>query len=243
MPEPNLKSPPPLIAAGDGWLIVDKPAGLSVHNQPGRDACSLAAEHLGSAVPGGAPEMGFGLHAVHRLDRETSGLLLLAFRRQVFDSLSREFASGRVEKEYLALVHGRISPGREGAWEWLLSGSAAGRRDPQGREPRAPSVTWFRSIRSGRRYSLLSCLPRTGRTHQIRRHAALAGHPILGDRRYGSARACRYLAEHHAFTRLALHAAALAITLPGCASPQRFESPGLPEAIRVLLDEDLVNTQ
>jgi 23S rRNA-/tRNA-specific pseudouridylate synthase len=241
--DPNrpLDWPVPLIASGGGWIVVDKPAGMSVHNEPGRDLCSLMAAWL-RAQTGSASDLGcdprFGVHAVHRLDRETSGLLLLACRRDISEILSREFVQGRVEKEYLALVHGLIPAGAAGSWEWPLSPSAGGRNDPQGRGARSASLTRYHRLESGRRYTLLSCRPLTGRQHQIRRHAALAGHAILGDRRYGSPRACRYLAEHHNFTRLALHAAALTLRLPDPERAQRFESPELPEAIRALLDHD-----
>ncbi len=230
--------PLPLIAADAGWLVIEKPAGLSVHNDPGRDVCSLLAVRLRAGFAETACDPDFGVHAVHRLDRETSGLLLLACRREVFETLSGEFSQGRVEKEYLVLSHGRLPAGSEGIWRWPLSASAAGRRNPQGPSPRVPSITHFRSLRCGRRYTLLTCRPVTGRQHQIRRHAALAGHPVLGDQRYGPARACRYLAERHNFTRLALHAAALTLKVPGSETPRRFESPALPAAIRELLDHD-----
>jgi RluA family pseudouridine synthase len=240
-PDVSPNDPALIVGCGIGWLVVEKPAGISVHNEPGRDLCSLLSARL-RAQPENLPDLGFdpnfGVHAVHRLDRETSGLLLLACRRDIFDALSREFSQGRVEKEYLALVHGSLAAETQGRWEWPLSATAAGRHDPQGRGRRAPSVTHYRSLGSGRRYTLLECRPATGRQHQIRRHAALAGHAVLGDRRYGSPRACRYLAEHHGFTRLALHAAALTVRVPETETPRRFEARGLPEAIRALLEHD-----
>jgi RluA family pseudouridine synthase len=240
-PDVSPNDPATIVGCGIGWLVVEKPAGISVHNEPGRDLCSLLGARL-RAQPENLPDPGFdpsfGLHAVHRLDRETSGLLLLACRRDVFESLSREFQQSRVEKEYLALVHGTIPAESEGTWDRPLSRSAGGRNDPQGRAPHMPSLTRFRSISSGRRYTLLECRPLTGRQHQIRRHASLAGHAVLGDRRYGSPRACRYLAEHHNFTRLALHAAALTVRVPETETPRRFEARGLPEAIRALLEND-----
>lgn len=234
--------PIPIIASGAGWLAVDKPSGLSVHNDPGRDLCSLLTRQFESVATDQSadlPHGPFGLHPVHRLDKETSGVLLLAWYKAVFRHFSEAFTAGRVSKRYLALVHGTDGGlGRGGQWRWPLSPRAAGRKNIQGAGRRVPSRTTYRTIRGGRRYSLLECELLTGRTHQIRRHAALSGHPILGDRRYGSPRACRFLAEHHGFNRLALHCAGIKVQPPESRPRQWLTSSTLPASIQQLMASD-----
>ena len=241
-----LPSPPvAVLGSGTGWLVVEKPAGMSVHNDPGHDLCSLLSACLQSDKDLARTlsfDPGYGLHAVHRLDKETSGVILLACRRDVLQYFALQFSQGEVVKHYLALVHGPVTQSDDaGLWQWPLAPNAAGRRNIQGRGERSPSRTRFRVVKRSAHYTLLACRPLTGRTHQIRRHAALAGHPIVGDRRYGSLRACRYVAQHHGFARLALHAAGVGIAPPDTAELQTFESAGLPAEIGMLIDCDRNN--
>mgnify|MGYP001822044794 CR=1 FL=1 len=180
-------------------MLVEKPSGITIHNDPGRDLSSQLAGYLQTYDMMGLDPQ-FGLHAVHRLDRETSGLVLLAGRHDVFEFLSEQFAEGLVQKKYLAVVHGTvpITPGDQWQqWTQPLARKAGGRSHIQGKGKRVACTTRFRALRHSRHYTLLICILVTGRMHQIRRHAALAGHPILGDLRYGSKRACRYLAEKY----------------------------------------------
>jgi RluA family pseudouridine synthase len=233
---------PPVIAWGPGWLVADKPSGISVHNDPGTDLCTVLDHYLKThpeAARSAGYDTAYGLHPVHRLDKETSGVILLSCRRDVFDALSKQFAGDAVTKEYMALVHGEVAMADDWRlWAWPLTAQAAGRRNPQGRGRRRPCQTQIRVETRSRHYSLLRCRLLTGRTHQIRRHAALAGHPLVGDKRYGSLRACRYLETHCRFARLGLHAAALTLRLPGRNSPERFEVSHLPMALRQLIDRD-----
>ena len=237
-------APIPVMAAGDGWLAVDKPAGLSVHNEAGRDVLSrlgalLAAD--GALRKKVAFDGAFGIHAVHRLDRETSGLLLLACRREVFSDYTRQFESRKVLKRYVALVHGHLpqAPG-DGwhLWRWPLSPKAAGRRQPAGGGRRVACATRVRSIRTSAHYTLLACEIETGRIHQIRRHAKLAGHPVLGDHRYGSRRAIDYLEAHCGFKRLGLHAQSLRFTPFGSIKPFTLQTDGIPLEFIHLLEND-----
>lgn len=233
---------PPVIAWGPGWLIANKPSGISVHNDPGADLCTVLNQYLKTqpaAAGSVAYDTEYGLHPVHRLDKATSGIILLSCRRDVFDALAKQFARDSVTKEYMALVHGEAATADDWRlWDWPLTANATGRRNPQGKGRRRPCKTQYRVETRSRHYSLLRCRLLTGRTHQIRRHAALDGHPLVGDKRYGSLRACRYLESHHRFTRLGLHAAALMIRLPGGNSPSRFEVPDLPAALRQLIERD-----
>lgn len=236
-------SPLPIIGSGRGWLVADKPSGMSIHNDPGSDLCALLNHYFQSspaAADAIAYDTAYGLHPVHRLDKETSGVILLACRRDVFDRLSRQFVAGHVTKGYLALVHGAVAAGDDWRlWRWPLTPKAAGRRNPKGQGRRSPCQTGYRLVRTTPHYSLIQCRLDTGRTHQIRRHAVLAGHPLVGDRRYGSMRACRYLETHHQFRRLGLHAVALAFLPPEMDTPREFTSERLPAEVEQLIHADL----
>jgi RluA family pseudouridine synthase len=242
-------SPFQLIGWGPGWVVVDKPAGITVHNDPGHDLCSRLSDFLSSSMDIGraiclSPE--YGLHPAHRLDKETSGLLLLACHREALDHFAKLMSSRKFRKEYLALVHGQLEihvPATWGLWEWPLTRGAAGRRHPQGSGKRVACKTRFAVRQTSPRYSLLQCRLLTGRRHQIRRHAALAGHPVVGDRRYGAKRACRYLEQNFNFTRLGLHSAVLEFSLPSDGTVMRFELEKLPNAIRHVLDADLAKRE
>ena len=239
--------PFPVVASGAGWLLVDKPGGISVHNDPGRDLCSRLRKYLDSNAnhcDAIGLDPGFGLHPVHRLDKETSGVIMLACRRDVFKALSATFSSNQVTKHYLALVHGvEFKTGNEGMWKWPLTPRSAGRRNIQGTGSRSTCCTEYRVLKQSRHYTLIDCRLITGRTHQIRRHAALAGHPLLGDRRYGSLRACRYLVKKYGFKRLALHASNISLRPPGADEVQQFESSQLPAEMERIFMADLLSSQ
>lgn len=232
----------PVIACGSRWLVVDKPCGLSIHNDPGSDLCSLA---LAAVRAGRLPTMSRnlpGMHAVHRIDRDTSGIVLLAGDTETLAYFGAQFADKSVGKLYLAVIHGRLEVPAAGQewidWTWPLTDDAAGRKDPIGKGKRMPCTTRCRIVTHSVHYSLIECELLTGRKHQIRRHAKLAGHPIAGDRRYGSANSIEFLRRHHDFHRLALHAHRLTIRLPGEDQSTTFQSGGLPEELRNLLEID-----
>jgi 23S rRNA-/tRNA-specific pseudouridylate synthase len=236
------ETPIPVVACSSGWLVVDKPCGMSIHNDPGKDLCSLVLE---AVLAGRLPALGRDLpavHAVHRIDRDTSGIVMLAGDSDTLAFFGRQFVEKTVCKRYLAVIHGRLKGAAAGGdridWNWPLTEAAGGRRDPMGRGKRMPCTTRCRLMTHTRHYSLIECEPLTGRKHQIRRHAKLAGHPVVGDRRYGSARSLAYLRRHHDFGRLALHAHALVIRLPGENNQTTFQSGGLPEQLRRLLESD-----
>jgi RluA family pseudouridine synthase len=230
----------PVLSWGKGWLVVDKPAGISVHNDPGADLLTICYDFvlqspwLREAM---AIETAYGLHPVHRLDRDTSGLELLAGRVDTFRFFSRQFETRQVVKRYLAILHGCLPEAESLApwqlWDWPLSADAGGRQHPSGKGPTVSCLTRYRVLEQTDHYSLVECDLQTGRKHQIRRHAKLAGHPVVGDKRYGSARSLAFLKNRCGFDRLGLHAHRLKIADPQ-KGPIRLDSP-LPPAFEKLL--------
>ncbi len=193
-----------ILEQGEGWLCVEKPWGMSVHNEPGKDLISILATDPSLAESD-------ILQPVHRLDKETSGLLLLATTQESVTRLSALFAQGQVHKKYMALVHGSFNPDKDnkGIWDTTLAKEAGGRKDPRGRGKKIRAVTEFTVLEQTPHYALVEINLLTGRKHQIRRHAKLAGHPIVGDQRYGSPRAIQFLRENRGFHRMGLHAFSL----------------------------------
>ena len=171
----------------EAMLIVDKPAGLVVHPSAGHASGTLVNALLGRSLARGEPLgsiAGVGRPGiVHRLDKDTSGLLVVAKTDAAQASLMRQFGERTVEKEYLALVRGE-APAPQGRIEAPVG------RDPRDRQRMAvvaggrEAVTEYRVLGHGSGYTLLSLRPRTGRTHQIRAHLAYLGLPIAGDLRY-----------------------------------------------------------
>jgi 23S rRNA-/tRNA-specific pseudouridylate synthase len=218
---------------------------MSVHNESGRDLCSLVSVFIqNDTTLQGQIEMDpdFGVHPVHRLDKETSGVLLLAVTREMFRFFSKQFEARQVTKRYVAIVHGRQEnpDGNDpwGTWLWALAKTAGGRRNPEGTGPRQDSHTRYRVLDHSAHYTLVEIELLSGRTHQIRRHAKLAGHPVVGDGRYGSTRALTYLRQNCAFERLALHARGLTLRLPGGKAPITVETPTIPSQMQDLFDHD-----
>lgn len=184
-------------------LIVDKPPGMVVHPSRGHAKGTLAQLLSGRAAGGEAERAGI----VHRLDRDTSGLLIVAKDEAVHARLQAELAARRIRREYLALVEGR-PPSRTGTIEAPIG------RDPKtrtrmsvgGRAPRA-AVTHFCIERELPHSTLLSLRLETGRTHQIRVHLQAIGHPVCGDPEYGTP-------GLYGLTRQFLHASSLQLTHP-----------------------------
>jgi len=195
-------------------LVVDKPAGLVVHPARGHREGTLS--QLLSGVAAGGEEDRAGI--VHRLDRGTSGLLVVARSEEAHRLLQRALAARRIEREYLALVEGRPQA-RSGTIEAPIG------RDPRmrtrmavgGNSPRA-ARTRFTLERALPEYSLLRLHLDTGRTHQIRVHLQAIGHPVAGDPEYGTAGLL-------GLERQFLHAARLAFEHPLTGTPVDVRSP------------------
>lgn len=184
-------------------LVIDKPSGIAVHG--GSGISHGVIELLRHA----RPEIR-DLSLVHRLDRETSGCLVLAKRRSALRELHQKFRDGQVEKNYLALVLGDWQHGEVVVDAPLeVRHRQGGERTVIVSESGKPAETKIRLSRRYGDYSLVQCQPLTGRTHQIRVHAAAAGHPLAGDERYGEEGENRRL-KKRGLPRLFLHAQSIA---------------------------------
>ncbi len=210
-------------------LVIDKPAGLAVHPAPGHPAHTLVNAIL-SYLPGliqDADSLRPGI--VHRLDKDTSGLILVAKSRLAQANLSEQFKSRSVSKAYLVLVKGKLTPER-GIIEAAIG------RDPRNRQRMAvvskgrEARTDYRVIKYYGNYSLLEIKPETGRTHQIRVHLAAIGFPVVGDVTYG-------LKSPH-LSRQFLHAYKLGFHLPSTGEYVEFESPLPPDLEQALREID-----
>ena len=226
--------PFPILFEDEHLLVLDKPAGLVVHPAPGNEDGTLVnalLAHCGDTLPGIGGEKRPGI--VHRLDKDTSGTMVVAKTEPVLAALSEAFAARRVERAYLALCWGLPNPA-----QGRLDGAIG--RDPRDRKRMAvvtrngkPALTRYRLLAAaGTAASLLECRLETGRTHQIRVHMAAAGHPLIGDPVYlrrapAVARLLPDAAERAAlgFSRQALHAALLGFIHPVSGEPMRFETP------------------
>jgi tRNA pseudouridine65 synthase len=206
----------PILYQDAHLIAVDKPAGLAVHRGAARDptfALQIVRNQTGQHV-----------HAVHRLDRATSGVLLFALDVETARRMQERFAAGAVEKRYLALVRG--IPPEEGVIDHPIP------RDEGG--PRVPAVTAFRRLAVFERYALIEARPRTGRRHQIRRHFKHLSHPVIGDVRYGKGEHNRLFRERFGLCRLALHALEAGFEHPATGEALRVTAP-VPEDLAVPL--------
>ncbi len=209
-------------------LVVDKPAGVIVHPGAGRAQHTLVSALLARYpdLAGTGETLRPGI--VHRLDRNTSGLLLVARNERARADLTRQLKERLVEKRYLALVVGRLEP-----TEGVIEGEIG--RDPRNRRRMAIVAggryarTAYSVIERLDRFTLVEIAPSTGRTHQIRVHLAAVGHPVVGDELYGK--------PSKLVGRQFLHAARIAFSHPVDGRPMSFESPlpaDLAEALRPL---------
>lgn len=209
-------------------IVVDKPAGMVVHPAPGHPRGTLAnalLAHVPGISVGGSQRPGI----VHRLDKDTSGLIVAAKTDRGRAALVAQWEDRSVEKTYLALVSGSV-----GDTEATIDAPIG--RDPKNRHRMSvlrlgrPAVTRFRGIEQFPNATLLEVSIETGRTHQIRVHLAFIGHPIIGDQVYGRPR----LTDPQ-LKRQFLHASALAFQLPD-GSRVRLES-SLPNDLRAVLEQ------
>jgi len=204
---------------------VDKPPGLAVHPAPGHPSHTLVNAVLGylPALAGGDESLRPGI--VHRLDKDTSGLIIVAKNRPAHENLSDQFKSRSVSKSYIVLVKGKLVP-ENGIIEAAIG------RDPRNRQRMAvvaggrEARTEYRVLKYIGGFSLLEIRPETGRTHQIRVHLAAIGFPVVGDAAYG-------VTSPH-LSRQFLHASRIGFNLPSTGQHVEFTSPLPPDLEKAL---------
>jgi 23S rRNA pseudouridine955/2504/2580 synthase len=216
-------------------LAVDKPAGLAAHPGTGIEGATLveaARAHL--RVPADLPAAEFRASPAHRLDRDTSGVVLVARTRKAMVALGEALASGQGVKTYLALVKGKM-PRDRGTIDIPLSEHEQTARSRERRGVNfQEAVTHYRVLASMKEASLLEVRLETGRTHQIRRHLQAVGHPVAGDRRHGDFAWNRLARVRWGLSRMFLHAWRLGLPHPAGGAPLRLEAPLPPELQAVL---------
>lgn len=219
-----------IIFENDDLLVINKPAGMVVHPSAGHETGTLVHAVLGYApgIEGIGGEERPGI--VHRLDKETSGLILVAKNERAHRFLQDQFRLRQVEKVYLALVDG-APPTPSGRVEAPIGRDPAHRMkmaiQPPGKGRAA--VSEYRTLESLGEHTLLEVHPLTGRTHQIRLHCAFLNCPIVGDTIYGRRHKTLPIKRHF------LHALRLSVKLPGEETPRTFEAP-LPVDLKELLE-------
>ncbi len=216
----------PIQYEDDAILVIDKPSGVAVH---GGSGVSFGVIESMRAT---RPQAKF-LELAHRLDRDTSGLLILCKKRSALVELHRMLREGEVDKVYLAVVKGEARKHldlRESLHKYV---TASGERRVAVQADGVSAVTKAKLLKSRNQLSLLEVHLLTGRTHQIRVHLAHAGHPIVGDDKYGDFALNRELKQ-----RLLLHAGKLAFRHPLTGEPMKLASP-LPAEMQAFVEQHL----
>ncbi|MDQ7988147.1 MAG: RluA family pseudouridine synthase [Candidatus Dactylopiibacterium sp.] len=212
----------PIVFEDDALLVIDKPAGLAVH---GGSGLSFGLIEL---LRQQRPQAKF-LELAHRLDRETSGLLIVGKKRAALNAIQDGMRQGGLEKRYLTMVAGAwrnpLQHIRAPLYKYL---TPEGERRVMVREDGKPSHSIVRLVARWERFSLVEVELKTGRTHQIRVHLASQGFPLLGDDKYGDFPLNKVLARE-GLARMFLHAAQLAFTHPVSGERIRLEAPLPPE--------------
>ena len=237
---PRTAATPAILFSDAALLVVDKPAGLL--SAPGRTGDDVRTALRAAGLVGDSEP----LRLVHRLDRETSGVLVLARTLSAQRSLTAQFYARTVEKTYLGLVSGYVTADGEVDLP-LQVDRGGGRVRVHGRRGK-PAVTRFHVLQRVAGNTLLECRPLTGRTHQIRAHLAAIGHPLAVDPLYGGAEAV-YLShykqgyrpsarhdERPLIARLTLHALRIAFDHPDSGERVSFEAP-IPKDLRATLNQ------
>lgn len=218
-----------IVYEDESVLVVDKPAGVVVHPAPGHSEHTLVNAILGHCPTLACGEV-FRPGIVHRLDKDTSGLIVVAKLEPAREWLVRQFKEGAVHKEYLALVVG--SPPQCGTIDAPIGRHPVRRKRMAIVTTGKPARTDYTVREYIRDFALVSAMPATGRTHQIRVHFESIGHPVAGDRTYGGRSSRQALTG--VLERQFLHAHRLAFRLPGSATEREFMSPLPPDLTSAL---------
>lgn len=204
------------------FIAIDKPPGLSVHNDDagGTNVLQIMGKHL---------------HLAHRLDKETSGILLLAKNSGAAHALMLALGQPSSEKTYEAILRGSLKTSTDTTnlqWAWPISDKAEGRQNPQGKSSERMEALTIVSLLHGNRYfTRVNAVIKTGRQHQIRKHAALAKCPIVGDSRYNDKVYNQKIFQYYDFNRMLLHAAQLRFTFKGQALHIQANAPKIFEEL------------
>ena len=220
-----------IVFENEHLVIINKPAGMVVHPAPGHASGTLVHAALGNfgVLQGIGGEVRPGI--VHRLDKDTSGLIIVAKNEKAHRWLQEQFRLRKVKKTYLALVDGK-PPTPSGRVEAAIARDAAHRKqmtvvsDGRGRA----AITEFHTVKQFNQHTLVEAHPLTGRTHQIRLHMAFLGCPIVGDLVYGRKKPSLDLERHF------LHAYQISIILPGESEARTFQAE-LPADLQTILDQ------
>jgi len=216
-----------IIYEDDDLLVIDKPAGLTVHPAPGHPAHTLVNAILSRFPHLAALSDSLRPGIVHRLDRDTSGVMVVAKNSLAQADLAEQFKTRSVAKAYLVLVKGRLTP-ENGIIEAPIG------RDPRNRKLMAvvakgrQARTEYRVIKYIGDYTLLEVMPETGRTHQIRVHFSAIGYPVVGDKVYG--------VKSPYLSRQFVHASRLGFKLPSTGQYMEFKSELPPDLAQALKD-------
>ncbi len=205
---------PKIVHRSMDFLVLYKPGGYSVHNEEPSIATWLTKE-LGLS----------DFHFPLRLDKETSGIMPIVFQGAKVEAIRDSISS----KKYQAILRGNLKE-MTGVWNFELTDKAEGRREPQGlKNQRVKASTRFKVLNKNQYFTLIECELETGRQHQIRRHAAVAGHAIVGDQRYGDPKYNQMIEERYKTPRLFLHCCRLF-----------FESGDNPIEVQILPDQQFL---
>lgn len=230
VPQPLAAEQIPLdvVYQDDEVVVVNKPAGMVVHPAAGHPSGTLVNALLSRlpqlALVGGERRPGI----VHRLDKDTSGLIVVALTEEARLALKAQFQERSVQKSYLALTDGLVSP-PEGTVEAPIGRNRRDRKRMAVVQGGRPAETAYRTLETFDAHTLLEANPRTGRTHQIRVHLAFLGCPLAGDQVYGRRKRTIPLRRHF------LHAHRLAFCLPGSGQEISLSAP-LPAGLNNVLD-------
>ncbi len=236
LPNPEIKLK--IIYEDDDVIVIDKPAGLITHPRQDKNGLPIASEiknTLASALlayypplasVGDSPALRPGI--VHRLDKDTSGIMIFAKNQKSFMFLKKQFQEKKVRKKYLALVLGHLKEKSGQVKTSLIRSKSNPTKQKITQKGGKEAITEYRLKKEINNYSLLEVFPKTGRLHQIRVHFAWLGHPIAGDKKYGHRQQ-----KKDFFPRQFLHAAELVIKLPNGAK-KTFFSPLPTDLVNVL---------
>ncbi|MGZ5000683.1 MAG: 23S rRNA pseudouridine(955/2504/2580) synthase RluC [Methylomonas sp.] len=214
----------------DGFIVLNKPSGFAVHGGSGVNSGII------EALRQLRPQQKF-LELVHRLDKETSGCLLIAKKRSVLKVLHELFRGDGIQKTYLALLAGQFARKKQLVDVPLLKNVAqGGERMVKVSQAGKSAETLFTRLKQYQDATLVHAAPKTGRTHQIRVHAAWLGHPIIGDDRYGETEVNKNF-KKRGYKRLFLHAEQLQFVHPVTGTALHFIAP-LPEDLQDLLNHE-----